>query len=327
MRVTPALAIGVTLFVAIGWLYPHIAESAHTPAEPIAIQRLAPPAGFTAANANDDIAFRKDEAGFSAYYRVPTSEGSETRLDIDAISNGLVSSGEGEIRGLGRIVELGLNFGIVELPMIAAVGIAPAPTETVTVYYDDTGWVVAYLPKERPAAAIWKHDSADDETVDDPKTNEHLENNLLVFAINEVLKADDVDALEVSHDDVKYYDWENQTCDAFVLFSAVANGEKSNTVKFVVPGTITEIGASAAVVLTSNVDRGDTDSRASVHVNKDDTQGIVITKAPTLLTASALYSVEASNKTQLYRMFVDVSPHKKAAGVVMLVYNKPGDDG
>ena len=323
MRVTPALAICVSLFVSTWWLYPHIAESAHTPAEPIAIQRLAPPAGFTATDTNDDTAFRKDEAGFSAYYRVPESEGSETRLDIDAISNGLVSSGGGEIRGLGRIVELGLNFSIVELPVIAAVGIAPAPTETVTVYYDDTGWVVAYLPKDRPAAAIWKHDSADDETVDDPKTNEHLENNLLVLAINEVLKADDVDALEVSHDDVKYYDWENQTCDAFVLFSAEADGVQSNTVKFVVPGTIKEIGASAAVALTEQIAGGD-DVTAEVEV---DGEAAATANGTDKLAVASFELDRESDKTSLHTMVVDVSAHKKAAGVVMLVYNKPDKPG
>ena len=81
-------------------------------------------------------------------------------------------------------------------------------------YYDDQGWVVAYLPKNWPAAAIWKYDPKD-ETTD----TEELENNLLVLAINEVLKADGEAA--ISPGDVNYYDWENENCNAFALFSAV----------------------------------------------------------------------------------------------------------
>ena len=309
MRVTPALAICVTLFVAIWWLYPHIAESAHTPADPVEIQRLAAPAGFTATDASDDTAFRKDEAGFSAYYRVPESEGSETRLNIDAITNGLESGPtDPQIRGEGELEELGLNFGIVELPMFAAV-ISPAPTETVTVYYDDQGWIVAYLPKGRAAAAVWKYKSKGNTSV-----KEDLENNLLVLAINEVLKADG--KLPVSHSNVNYYDWENQTCDAFVLFSAVASGGESVPVKFVIPSTITEIGASAAVVLAEG--NGQT---ATVKV---DGEAAATANGTDKLAVASFELDRESDKTSLHTMVVNVDASNKAAGVVMLVYDKPG---
>ena len=326
MRVTPALAICVTLFVAIWWLYPHIAESAHMPAEPIAIQRLAPPAGFTASDENPDTAFRESEAGFSAYHRVRVNGGGtndsngSALLTVSTITDKLTHDPDDSdpvLAGAGKEVEIGLNFGILELPMHAA-AISPAPTETVTVYYDNTGWIVAYLPKGRAPAAIWKYKSIADTT-----NQEKLKNNLLVLAINEVLKADG--KLPVSHSNVKYYDWENQTCDAFVLFSAVANGVKSNTVKFVVPGSIGEIGASAAVVIAEQAQGGDSVT-ASVKVD-DKTVAAANGSALRKVAGFGLVreSVDTeSYKTSLHTVVVDVSDDNTAAGVVMLVYNKPG---
>ena len=60
-------------------------------------------------------------------------------------------------------MDSGANFGIVELPMVVAVtpaGRLVSPTN-VTVYYDDRGWVVAYLPAAAPAAGIWRYDPQD----------------------------------------------------------------------------------------------------------------------------------------------------------------------
>ena len=115
-------------------------------------------------------------------------------------------------------MDIGFNFGIIRLPMHAAF-VSPRPTENVTVYFDDQGWIVAYLPTGKPAAAIWKYKSVGDTT-----GNAELANNLLVLAINEVLKANDASAARVGHSAVDYYDWENADCDAFALFSAVADG-------------------------------------------------------------------------------------------------------
>lgn len=319
-HVTAILLVSAVVFVAIWWLYPHVAESAHTRSEPVEIQRLAPPAGFTAADEDPDTAFREGDAGFSAYYRVPagTEEQSElARLDVSEITDKLTNEPDesDKVRaGAGTSVDIGLNFGIVELPMFAAV-VSPAPTESVTVYYDDTGWIVAYLPKGRPAAAIWKYHPQDDTT-----DTEELENNLLVLAINEVLKADGKAA--ISPDDVKYYDWENEECNAFALFGTVAKeGGKSDTVKFVVPRTITEIGASAAVVMTEPIDQGGYNI-ASVVI--DENRVPANTDYPR--NAAGFELARDTNETSLHEMTVYVSEDNKAAGVVMLVYAKPPAD-
>lgn len=330
-HVTAILLVSAAIFVAIWWLHPHIAESAHTPSERVEIQRLVAPAGFTAADEDSDTAFREGEAGFSAYYRVPAKSGTDeqsgsARLAVSGITDKLTNEPDesDQVRaGAGSAVDIGLNFGILEIPMFAAV-IPSSPTENVTVYFDDQGWVVAYLPKDRPASAIWKHGSAKDATTDDPKANEDLEKNLLVLAINEVLKANDANAAGVSHSEVAYYDWDNEDCDAFALFSAVASGGASEPVKFVVPYTISEIQASAAVVIEEQAQGGGS-ATASVVV---DGNTVVAASASQLRNAVEFQLDRETDesgkpKTSLHKVVVDVGADNDAAGVVMLVYDKP----
>jgi len=320
------LLASAVIFIATWWPYPHIVESAHTRPELAEIQGLVAPSGFAAADEDSDTAFREGEAGFSAYYRVPAPSGTDeqdgsARLAVSGITDKLTNEPDetDEVRaGVGSSVDIGLNFGIVELPMFAAV-VSPAPTESVTVYFDDQGWVVAYLPKGRPAAAIWKHKSVPDAT-----GNEELENNLLVLAINEVLKADDANAAGVAHSDVAYYDWDNESCDAFALFSAVASAGASDPVKFVIPRTITEIQASATVVIAEQTQGGDSIT-ASVDV---DGKPVVAADAEQLRNAAEFQldretDEDGKPKTSLHEVVVEVGADNVAAGVVMLVYDKP----
>ena len=330
-NVVAILLVSAVILVAMWWPYPHAAESAHTRSEPVELRRLAAPAGFTAADEDTNTAFREGEAGFSAYYRVPAKSGTDeqsgsARLAVSGITDKLTNEPDESdqvLAGAGSSVDIGLNFGILELPMFAA-AIPSSPTENVTAYFDDQGWVVAYLPKDRPAAAIWKHGSADGATPDDPKAKEDLEKNLLVLAINEVLKANDANAAGVSHSEVAYYDWENEDCDAFALFSVAASGGESEPVKFVIPRTITEIQASAAVVISEQAQGGGS-TTASIDVD-----GNTVAEANAeQLRNSAEFELDrevdenGKPKTSLHRVVVDVSADNVAAGVVMLVYDKP----
>lgn len=329
--VAPILLFGMAVFIAISWSYPQVTEGKHDRAELAAIQPLTPPSGFTAADEDSDTAFREGEAGFAAWVRIAASDqgDNEPRLDVLGIKERLEAepdpnkSGTADgIRGAGANVDWGLNFAIVELPMYSAV-ISPKPIENVTVYFDDQGWVVAYLPKDRPAAAIWKYKS-----VGDSRGNEELENNLLVVAIKEVLKAGDIDTSEIIDDEgkytVKYYDWDNEDCDAFALFSAVASGESSAPVKFVIPRTITDIQASAAVVIAEQAQGGDS-TTASIDVDEE----IVAEANADQLRNAVEFELDretdddGSPKTSLHKMMVDVGAENVAAGVVMLVYDKP----
>ena len=328
-NVAAILLVSAVILVAIWWPYPRTAEGVHTRSEPVEIQELVAPAGVAAADEDSDTAFREGEAGFSAWVRIAASEqgDDEPKLDVMGIKDDLETAPEeSEVRGAGKVVDWGLNFAIVEVPMFVAV-ISPAPIENVTVYFDDQGWVVAYLPRDRPAAAIWKYKSVGDATGD-----EELENNLLVLAIKEVLKAGDIDTSEIIDDEgkytVKYYDWENEDCDAFALFSAATkDGVKSEPVKFVVPHTITEIQASAAVVIEEQV-QGSDSVTASIDV---DGNTVAEANAEQLRNAEEFTLARemdeerdnGSYRTSLHKVVVDVSTDNDATGVVMLVYDKP----
>ncbi len=216
------------------------------------------------------------------------------------------------------MIDWGLNFGIVELPLFAA-QIPGAPFETVVVYFDDQGWIVAYLPKDRPAAAVWKHKRRDDSANQNYDPSEVLERNLLVLAISEVLKANDVDAEEVSHSDVGYYDWQNPSCDAFVLFSGASDGGESDRISFVIPRTIASIQSSAAVAMTEQTEQGGSDI-ATLAI---DGETVVSTSNEKPLDSSGFTLKRDAEETSLHRMTVRISGSNAATGVTMLVYDKP----
>lgn len=303
---------------------------------------LATPVGFAVSSSadNPDTAFREDEAGFSAYYRVTETkvvneQGKGLFLNIKGITENLATEPDAHlpdpsngIRGKGIVQDYGLNFGIVALPMVAAVGVN-VPLQDVNVYYDDEGWIVAYLtcepasdeqdkPNCEPAASMWKHD-------------QELEQNLLLLAVNEVISANNQAAESngdgwtqlnsVTHETVRYYDWQEPDCNAFVIFSAKSGGGASNPVKFVIPPTIEtgDIQASAAALITRQQADG-AQTEASVEV---DGTALVTVKAPVLLDARSFDLDRTDGETSLHDMTVSVSEGEPATGVVMLVYKKP----
>ena len=226
-----------------------LAETSYAPTSAATVWDLAEPDDLVATSQGDDAtAFREEEAGFSAHYRVPDhSQGDRPddlwpRLNVSAITEALLKEPPDESNANrqepGRHVDSGGNFGIVELPMAVTTSReSVAPTRLVTVYYDDRGWVVAYLPADEPAAGIWKYDPQD-------QIGNDLGQNLLVLAINEVLtvaRNDVPEIVDANHEAVGYYHWRHQNHNAFVLFSHSSGGGTSEPVRFVVPPTIKDI--------------------------------------------------------------------------------------
>ena len=315
------MAVVVITAVVITGHSPPLARASHSDDAAGTTIPLAGPPDVSRPSANSATAFREEDAGICAHYRIPQAGNgtSEPSLDINSILNALETEPpESAIRGAGTTLDLGLNFAIVELPMYAAV-VSPAPTETVTVYYDDQGWIVAYLDRDRPAAALWKHRSADGKAQSQSTADEDLKRNLLVLAINEVLRAHDAGASEVSHDEIGYFDWRNPELDAFVLFSVVTDGGESDPVRFVVPHTIDAVNASAAVLITNHTDTGST-ATASIKVDG----AIVADASGDRRLASAEFALNRNaGETSLHRVVVDTGDQDSAAGVVMLLYDKP----
>ena len=329
--VTPALIVMCAVASAV-MLNGNIAESAysHSPAQ-LSIT-LTQPQWHVAAQSDATTAFREEEAGFSAFYRVPAPAETDTssepapRLNVLAITATLLSpttSGDAARAGAGSIVALGDNYGIVSIPMFQTTEAAKAhvPSTSVNVYYDDRGWIVAYLPVGEPAALIWRHDELYDA--------DGLEENLLILAINEALTASDPSLAVVTHASAGYYDWENPDCNAFTVFSDSTNGDVSSDsptgevpggVDFIVPSTIKTILSSAAVLITVQLEGGG-EVWASVLID-----GELATYAHQNDGAIATSHFELKRSGDIatrHRMSVDATPGKSAVGVVVLLYQKP----
>ena len=328
LRLGIIYATAAAFVLAAGLSFGQTAEGRNVDSGRIGTVELTAPIQFApASQSGSETAFREDEAGFSAYYRVAEPDGADgqsdslPRLNVAAVTDALLPLPDesNTVRSrAGRQIDLGSNFGIMEIPMFAAV-VPAAPTRKVNVYYDDQGWIVAYLAKDEPAAGIWRHNSAEEETYNDPKPDVHLEQNLLVLAIKEAVAASGESDSEFTPETVGYYDWQNTECNAFVLFSHKSNGGESTPVTFVIPPKI-EIGqASAAVLITSHPEDGEDTTTAQLLV--DDEPATEADVANRLATNN--FDIARDDETSVHRMRVGVDADKTAAGVIMLVYDKP----
>ena len=334
-----ALALLAVIGIVVWAAQPGGASGAYTDAARPSVVELAPPGiAFSGAAADAGTAFREEDAGLSAYYRVPepqkNADSGETRprLDIDGITKALLnlpdeSDSVRTYDRVGRLVERGVNFSIVAVPMITASGKTKEARE-VTVYYDDRGWIVSYLPPGVPAAAIWRHKAAPGATSTYPIPDAHLEHNLLVLAINVVLDAskEDYDVAQVAHTAVGYYHWEYPDCNALMMFSHLSKWETTR-IRFIVPATISHLRASAAALITSGIEGGET-TTAKVFVGEDvklPGKEVAVAKAPDYLVASKFNLARATGESSVHYMWVSVEGNyiKSSAGVVMLLYSKP----
>ena len=299
------------------------------PTVPAEVELAQPSARFVAAANRDDTGFPEEDAGFSAYYQVPVatdSTGNATtspRLDVVATALALETppAAEDQVRGgAGTILDLGSNFGIVTLPMRSALD-QPLPPTNVNVYFDDQGWVVAYLPAGHPAAAIWRYSSAHAANDNEYDSSADLANNLLVLAINATLTAANASPEAITYAMVSYFDWEHPNCDAYVLFSNSATGTDSRPVGFLVPSTIKELHASGAVLMTSHPEGG---SAVSAELMVDGQAIATVSSGGPALAVASFNLVRSEGVVSQHQMSVDVDQGAAAAGVLLLLYDKPG---
>ena len=320
-----AVAVSAALIFWLGNGSPAEASQARTGT--VTVWGLAEPNDLVATSQSDDTtAFREEAAGFSAHHRVPDhfqGDGENDlrpRLNVFAITNALLEDPDESNSNRvdpGHHVDSGGNFGIVELPMSATKNFGPTvPPTRVTVYFDDRGWVVAYLPSDAPAAGIWRYDSANLPAND-------LKQNLLVLAINEVLsvaRQDVPEIVEADHDTVGYYHWQHPEHNAFILFSHASGGGTSDPVRFVVPPTIDDILASAAVLITSRRTQDQSAVTAELMV---DGNAVVTVQEPSRLAVSGFELERTEDASRLYEVTVAVDTGATATGAVMFVYTKP----
>ena len=320
-----AVAVSAALLLSLCGGGP--AETSEVDATRATVWGLAEPDNLVTTSQGDDTtAFREEDAGFSAHHRVSDhfegdgQDGLRLRLNVAAITEVLLEDPDesnANRQNPGRHVDSGANFGIVELPMIVTPRFeSEREIRQVTVYYDDRGWVVAYLPAGEPAAGIWKYDAPGQ------PANE-LEQNLLLLAINEVLavaRQDVPEIVDADQDTVGYYHWQYPDYNALVLFSHGSSGGTSDPVRFVVPPTIENILPSASVLDTTR----ETPSAAGASLKVD--EFVLTVNGSTRMAVSGFdFDPERpTDKTSLHEVTVTAGADGTAAGAVMLLYRKPG---
>ncbi len=201
---------------------------------------------------SNDLAFPSDDAGFSAYYRL-TEEGTFS-LDKDKVDKYVfsrVGAGDTTVRtGPATLVDVGDNYTVATLSLANI----DTTTSRVNLYYDDEGWIVAYLPRGEPSALIWQ---ARDIDAENPEISDSdLDDNILLDTVN-VVVSEALGESTVKHDDdgLGYYHWQYKEADSFLMMVvSTSNAGDSYPVQFAIPSTLTvaEISSSMWIAQGAN---------------------------------------------------------------------------
>ena len=286
---------------------------------PAAMELAPPPLPASNRTSDGEVGFPKADAGISAYYRIPAPPDGQ-RLDIMAVVIALTAEpgADDEMRaGAADIINLGLNFGIIEIPMHGAVTASTPPPTEVRVYFDDQGWIIAYLPKDKPAAAIWRYGGNDG-----GDGNDALDGNFLARAI-ELVVSESGSETDGYAGPSGYYDWQNPDCDAYVAFSNRIGEQDSVPVRFLIPDRIKQIQASAAVLIIDHSEGGSPDT---AELQVDDVAVVSASRDTEQSPHNAINFdlTRAEGLVSEHNMAVIASRDGiSAAGVVMLLYDKP----
>lgn len=190
---------------------------------------------------SSDLAFPSESAGFSAYYRVEDS-GSYS-LDKGVVDDHIFSPVEPEDTTLrtapAALVDVGSNYTVATLTLQNIDGLE----SEVNLYYDDEGWIVAYLSSGVSSALVWQ---AKDIDVENPEVEE-IGDTILLEAINVVVEeALGETAIENDDTDLGHYHWQYPNADNFLMMAVSRQDQGEYPVQFAVPETLTlsEISSS-----------------------------------------------------------------------------------
>ena len=268
---------------------------------------------------NANLAFPSDQAGFSAYYRVATS--TLGRMQKDTIDNyifGPVPAGVISRRNTAATIkDMGDNYTVADMHLLNINGIP----STVNLYYDDQGWVVAYLPKDAPSSQIWQARGAGGVDEDNPRIDDaDLGNTLLLEAINVALE-EALEGTKIASDDAKlgYYHFKYPNADSFLMMAA-ARGEKGESpISFTVPATLTVKEVSATLWITES-----DEVAPCAKVALDDTDLIAEKCAKGIYHASPSLTTFNAKTAHAMKLTTQSTTDKGAAGaLLMVVYDKP----
>ena len=191
-----------------------------------------------------DKAFPSADAGFSAYYRVGESGSySLTKKTVDDHIFSPLAAEDTSLRTApATLVEVGQNYTVATLTLENIDGLA----STVNLYYDDQGWVVAYMSKGVASALVLQ---ARDIDLDNPEVGDNtIGETTLLDAINVVVKeALGATAIKSSDSGLGYYHWQFEDADNFLMMMISRSQQDPYPVQFAVPSSITLLEISASL--------------------------------------------------------------------------------
>ena len=265
---------------------------------------------------NANQAFPSDQAGFSAYYRVATS--TLGRMQKDTIDNyifGPVPAGAISRRNTAATIkDMGDNYTVADMHLLNINGIP----STVNLYYDDQGWVVAYLPKDAPSSQVWQAREVDE---DNPRIDDaDLGNTLLLEAINVALW-EALEGTKIASDDAKlgYYHFKYPSADNFLMMAAAKKEQGEYPISFTVPATLTVKEVSVTLWITQS--EGEVAPCAKVAL--DDADLIVEKCAKGIYHGSPNLTTFNAKTAHAMKLTQSTSNHGAAGALLMVVYDKP----
>ena len=167
-------------------------------------------------------AFPRDEAGISAYINL-----SET-INL-----------ENAIKAFSKVLTIKDSHTIGIIPISQAISIEERGTTEVNVYVDTTGWIVAYLLRDKPASGVIKWSSMD---FDKPK----IEDFTLTDAIEKLCKEINVHYLEIQ-DKIKFYHFAYPEAQKMFIFINTAIS-KNESVQISIPAKYRVYEASYSII-------------------------------------------------------------------------------
>lgn len=187
-------------------------------------------------------AFPSNDAGFSAYYRMPDGAGG-FGLDKAVVDQALFNDPTPTQRraGIGTLIDISNNHTVGSVPIRNIDGLMTA----VNLYYDDQGWLVAYLPIGSEPSRAWQAKSLN---IEEPALTD-VSNSTLLDAINDVL-VEAFNSAPIAPDQLGYYHWGYPTATEFLMMATARGRIGIDTVSFAVPASYSVQEVSVSMWIT-----------------------------------------------------------------------------
>ena len=260
----------------------------------------------------DELAFPSDTAGFSAYYR-REKDGSNS-LDKDTVDDHIFGPIEAGVNTAlaapAKLVDVGNNFTVASLSLKNIDSL----TSAVNLYYDDEGWIVAYLPIDEPASQIWQARNIDSET---PIITD-INDNTLLDAINVVID-EALKETAVEHDDTElgYYHWQYSEADNFLMLAVSREARGEYPVQLAVPDSLTVKEVSS----TMWISQGTNAQAPCAKVTVDDTDVIAETCAKGIYSATTSLTESEGTSTHSWKLIQTERDGGASGALLMILYS------